>query len=137
MPAASAWTPTRSSSASAAGDEAGDPADLGGGGVLLGLRGAELAVGGVGRRRGDGERGGGGADEHGTGQDADEQRAAAGGPRRGRREPGRRGVAGPDGRREDIARSLGKRVRWAVKLRKSRTVTSSHKGNTRHNGHAD
>ena len=65
------------------GDKTGDPADLGGRSGLLGLGGTELAVGGVGRRRRDGDRGSGGADEHGRGQDAGEQRpqrAARGGP---------------------------------------------------------
>ena len=52
---------------------------------------------------------------------------------------GNRGGAGSPVRKDGdrtCARSLGKRVaRWAVKLRKSRSVTASHKGNTRHIRH--
>ncbi|GAA3157328.1 hypothetical protein GCM10010531_05830 [Blastococcus jejuensis] len=51
-----------------------------------------------------------------------------------RREPGRE-VAGPEGRRCDMTCSLGKRV-GRYDLRKRRSVTSSHSGNTRHTRHA-
>ena len=68
---------------------------------------------------------------------ADQRRSAA--ARAGRAAPGRRApgraVAGPDGRRWNMTGSLGKRE-WGVMPGESRSVTASHKGNTRHSRRA-
>jgi hypothetical protein len=122
------------------GDQPGDAADLGRGGVLLRLGGTDLTVGGVRRRGRGGDGGRGGADEDGAGQGCDEQRPKA---------AGRAAHCRPGGTRTARSRRSGRTAKghliapwgrgwrwgWSMKLEKSRSVTASHKGNTRHNRH--